>query len=349
MTDSLTYTPGQIVDRATIRQIYARQPTLSFTDAAAILDAHSLGAVQSLQHIAGTWMNTTYEIVPRVHAPVIVKIQHRPGVGSLATEQAVIHALQPIPTLPVSRLCLLDTSGAVIPFPYLLVEKLPGLSARMVFEHADHATRLTLATMLGETVGTIHAQTTFDPASLQCLDLHIWPQLLVDALDDAPLQRAIQGISASFFEQLSALLANTQPLSLTEPRVLLWGDPVFHNLLVSEQAAGYCLSGLFDFQQAGVGHRISDLTYVEGDFGRRRPPGVYEHPEYLPRFYTGYTSVMGDLTPIPDALRQITRIVRAALGIRFEWNCMRCFSPPMPEQLQLILDGITHLKCGAEE
>ena len=344
MTSKLSYEIGQVVDRATIRQIYSTQIALSLPEAQAILDVHQSGAVRKLTEIAGTWMNTTYELVNDADEAFVIKIQHRQGIGSLEAEHTIIRTLHQTGALPVSSICLHDASCTVIPYPYLLMNKLEGQSARTVFEQADQETRLSLATMLGKTIGLFHTEpiVTFD--TLQRLDLNEWQGIIEEALtSDKALQQAITGISASFFEQLAAAMANVSTPPVEDSPVLLWCDPVFHNMLVSSCSSRYRLSGIFDFQQAGYGHPITDLMYVEGDFGRRRPPGVYEHPDYLCRFYDGYRAITGNAVQVPDELRQMNVMIRFALGVRFDWNCMRCFTPATPTMLQEMLTGLNQL------
>jgi hypothetical protein len=148
---------GQLADKTTLRKLYGEKPVISESIFAAILDSHHLGRLQSVTPLGGNLMNVVYDLQTSDGYQAILKIQFR-AAGSVEAEHKVIELLRSTALAPVSEWSFLDATCHICPYPYVLFSKLPGQSAREVFEASDAKVRQRLAQQLGHILGIIHSQ-----------------------------------------------------------------------------------------------------------------------------------------------------------------------------------------------
>lgn len=334
---------GQLADRETLRRLYSEKPLFSEQTLAAIFSKHQLGRLEQFAPLGGNVMNSVYDIRLESGRAAILKILVRPF-GAAEIEHRVIDYLRSSTTLPVSSWSILDTACDVCPYPYVIFSKLPGRSAREVFESSDHEIRQQLAQYLGHTVGVIHSlqipasEFLWNDRLSQCR-----PVLEEIFFKDAAFQAEITACVPAFFLRLSELLEAIDLSDSEDEAVLLWKDPVFHNMLVKGDSQGITLSGLYDFQFASIGSRAFDLIYVEGDFRGRSPREVYGDPAYLQSFKDGYERSSGFRYEIKECHRTLWNVLSYAREVRNWWDWGRILHPKTPSFLEMLLKSLSAL------
>ncbi len=336
---------GQLANMPTVEQIGRQKLEFSTADASAILEKHQLGRLVTLKPLEANPMNSIFELTLEQGDSFILKIQYRPGIGSLKGEHYAIHLLRQLTNLPVSNLCLFDDDKDIIPYPYLLSNKLSGESGYNFFERTGHANRMQLSEALGHIVGVIHRLEVREPEQLRNCDLNQWQGIVKEALlSDEDLREEIAALSDTFYMQFSDLMASVPVLQIDDEPVLLWGDPFFYNLLVKSSGSKVQITGLYDFQFAAYGSSLFDLYKIEGDFRVRRPREIYGHPEYIEQFYKGYEGA-GKVVNAPSDTHQIlVNIIRNAIQVRYWWwDCFGILHSKTLEYLKAILVGLAAL------
>ena len=299
----------------------------------------------TLKSLEANPMNSVFELTQEQGDAFILKIQYRPGIGSLNGEHYAIHLLRQLTDLPVSSLCTLDDDKDIIPYPYLLSNKLSGESGSDFFERTDHANRMQLSKALGRIVGAIHCLEVRAPEPLRNCDLSQWRGIVQKALlSDEDFRKEVAALSHAFYPQLDDLMASVSALQTDDEPVLLWGDPFFYNLLVTSSGREVQITGLYDFQFAAYGSRLFDLYKIAGDFRVRHPREIYGHPEYIEQFYKGYEGAGKAVNPPSDTHQILVDIIRNAIQVRYWWwDCFGILPPKASECLKAILVGLVEL------
>ena len=336
---------GQPANTPTVKRIGRQKLELSTTDASAILEKHQLGRLMTLKPLDANPMNSVFELTPEQDDSFILKIQYRPGIGSLNGEHYAIHLLRQLTDLPVSSLCTLNDDRDIIPYPYLLSNKLSGESGSDFFERTDHANRIQLSEALGYVVGVIHSLEVAEPAHLRNCDLNQWQEIVSGALfSDENFREDIAAFSDTFYSELNDLMASVSTLQIDDEPVLLWCDAFFHNLLLKNRGRKIQITGIYDFQFAAYGSHLFDLNKIEGNFRLRRPREIYGHPEYIEQFYKGYEGVGKAVNAPSDTHQILVNIIRNAIQVRYWWwDCFGILHPKTSEYLKAILVGLAEL------
>ena len=299
----------------------------------------------TLKSLEANPMNSIFELKPEQGDSLILKIQCRPGIGSLEGEHYTIHLLKQLTNLPVSHLCLFDNDRDIIPYPYLLSNKLSGESGYVFFERTDHANRMQLSEVFGHTVGVIHCLEVEEPEHLRNCNLNQWRKIVKEALlSDADFREEIAALSDTFYPQLNDLMVSVLASQIDDEPVLLWGDAFFYNLLVKSSDSKVKITGLYDFQFAAYGSYLFDFYKIEGDFRVRRPREIYGHPEYIEQFYKGYEGAGKAVNAPSDTHQILVNIIRNAIQVRYWWwDCFGILHSKTPEYLKAILVGLAEL------
>ena len=337
--------PRQLANKETVKRIGRQKLSLSRAEASAILEKHQLGSLMTFKSLDANPMNSIFELTLKQDDSLILKIQHRPGIGSLEGEHYVMHLLKQQTDLPVSNLCLLDDDKDISPYPYLVSNKLSGESGYAFFERTDHANRMQLSEALGHIVGALHSLEVAAPEQLRNCDLNQWQGIVKEALlSDENLREEIAAFSDTFYSRLSDLMASVSALQIDDEPVLLWGDAFFHNLLVKSSGSKVHISGLYDFQFAAYGSRLFDFCKIEGDLRVRHPREIYGQPEYIEQFYKGYEGTERAVN-VPSTTHQIlVNVIRNAIQVRYWWwDCFGVLHPKTSDYLKAILVGLAEL------
>ena len=124
--------PGQPHSGELLRRLSREKYPITGSQIQDILDEYRLGVLATFRTVGGTnFPNTVIDVRTASGESFIIKIQTRSLPGwSLRQEHRAIRALQRADEVPVSEKCELDESGALLPHPYLISNRLEGRQGR---------------------------------------------------------------------------------------------------------------------------------------------------------------------------------------------------------------------------
>ena len=339
--------PKGMVDKATFRQLCGEDYLMSTEEADLLLQKHGLGKLKRVEKREGNFLNSVYDCETDQGSSYIVKIRFRGGHETLEADQKVTVVLREV--LPVAHICLLDHDCDILPHPCLILSKLQGELAERIFEGSEHSVRIAVSRRMGEIMAVMHSlPVTSDLAPDKNLfRLNCWKESVACGLYDRPDMRSeIDRIHPSFYGRLEELLSRISLPSFDEQLCLVWGDPKFHNFLVRRDEDDFIVSGVFDFESSGIGNRIFDFLYVEGNFRRGQADGIYRDPEYVEAFYGAYTDAGGVVPELSEQERVLRDVVLKANGGAWWWDGAKILPPRIGSVLDDVLIGLEELANG---
>ena len=337
---------GQPHSRERLRRLSREEYPITEGQVQNILDNYRLGVLSTFETIDGTNLpNTVIDIRTTSGDGFVLKIQTRSlPEWSLRQEHQAICVLQSVDEVPVSEKCELDESGEILPYPYLISNRLQGRQGELFFQQASHELRLSLAEQLGEMTAIIHQQT--PPPGLPKLPegmRSVEEALLGNAALKRELEAQVPGLERRMKRAMGAL----EDTGETGGEVLLKVEAGLHNLLVEENGKDLRISGLFDFQAARIGPRITDLTKVEGSIATHAARGP-SHPShhrdrYVEAMRQTYRGRCGFNPEFDAEAHLMLDVVGHARLVRYWWDCFEYLHPRNPLWIERVLLGLMRL------
>ncbi|MER7579105.1 aminoglycoside phosphotransferase family protein [Kitasatospora sp. NPDC097691] len=220
----------------------------------------------------------------------------------------------PIPT-PVVR----EAGEYVNGWRYVLMSRLPGEGLAPAWPRIPQPERERIARDCGEALAALHA---LDPEPLaDALGPGDWLAFLDDRRADAVARRRRRGLPEAWSEQIPDFLA-AAPLPAAPGRALLHTEFMREHLL-TDPAAGWRLTGLFDFEPAMIGDPDYDLVAV-GLFTTRADPHLLGQllaaygRAVDPRLLMAYT-LLHVYSNLPWYLRELKPSARTLDALAEEW------------------------------
>jgi hygromycin-B 7''-O-kinase len=183
--------------------------------------------------------------------------------------QALARARQAIPHLVPEVVLKGDFEG----WPYLFIQRQPGLRLTEVWPSLEWAVRASLLAQLGDATANLHSVST---VGLDALTLD-WPAFVRGRIAGCVERQRRLGLTEELVAQIPGFLESIGPrLDADCHRVLLHADLTGGNLLVSEQQGAWRLSGIIDFADSFVGPSAYEFAspiafLVNGQPGLLRP------------------------------------------------------------------------------
>jgi len=186
-----------------------------------------------------------------------------------------------------------------------------------------------------------------NPRSLT--QLRKWRDKISESLlYDQEFRQEIEAVSKGIGERIERLTSDIPRAEIREEDTLLWGDPGFHNLLVSETEDSVNVSGVLDFESAMYGNRMFEMRRARGNVQRRKPPEVYGDPELIVQFEAGYCETGPVLKEIGEVERAVYDVLFEAAGVRWWWDNLGVLHRKTPDTLERIENTLEKLKRVAE-
>jgi len=157
--------------------------------------------------------------------------------------------------LPVATPALLG-DGEIEGWPYLVLERLPGVSLASIWTSLAEPDRRRIAGSLGELIGVLHR---LPIAGLEALRVD-WPSFIADRRAACADQHRRKGASETLLAGIPAALAAAEPLAALRREVLVHADVADVNVLIELRDGVWQLSGLLDFGDSMVGDADYDLV-----------------------------------------------------------------------------------------
>jgi hygromycin-B 7''-O-kinase len=215
-------------------------------------------------------------------------------------------------------------SGSIEGWPFLVMTRLGGRVLHDTWPRLDGAARERVVHQAGELLAAVH--------QLDANDLALeadWPTLVRERVAGCVARHREQGAPEALIEQIPDLLARAAPLYPADMRsVIVTGDLHDYHLLAEQRAGQWQLSGLYDFDDARLGHADYDLAATALFLAAGRP-------DLLRALFLGYGQ------PAPDAARA-RRLLAYTLLHRYRelrW-VLREFVGRVPDTLEQLAEAI---------
>ena len=215
---------------------------------AAVCARHGLDGKRPVRYDSGSL--PVYAIGTE-HALKLFPPQERDYASIEARALAAVHGRLPIPT---PRLLAADTLNG---WHCLLMTQLPGRRLVDVWPETSLVERDRMADQLGSAMATLHA---LDTGALADFTPR-WDEFLPAQRDSAVERQRARRLAAYWLDRMADFLHRWMP-PIDPRRSLLHTEVMREHLLVSNDASGWHLTGLFDFEPAMLGAPEYDFASV---------------------------------------------------------------------------------------
>ena len=148
-------------------------------------------------------------------------------------------------------------SGTIGDWPYVVMSRLPGQPLKAVRPNLAADDQQRLVADAARLLTAVHAVPTTDLPELDA----DWPTFVRERIAGCVARHTEQQAPAHLVAELPEFLANAMPLYPDDLRLsIVTGDFHDYHLLVEERGGRWQLSGLFDFDDARLGHVDYDLA-----------------------------------------------------------------------------------------
>ena len=141
-------------------------------------------------------------------------------------------------------------------WPYLVITRLQGVLGEEAWPDMPEPDKARVLGQIGETIADVQRAPLGDLASIEPR----WDDFMRGQIEGCRARHTRLGLPRKFLDGLDEFLAATTPLIPTDaPPVILVGEYIPQNFLLSRDASGWRLSGLFDFGVVLTGWGEYDL------------------------------------------------------------------------------------------
>lgn len=192
-------------------------------------------------------------IVFAIGADHVVKLFEPIFPGEAATERAVLERVEGRLAVPTPRVV---AAGEMEGWSYVVMSQLAGRSLREAWDEIATAERAEICRRVGEAVARLHAL----PAETLPIPGPGWEEFLARQAEGCVERQRKYGLAEGWLEQVPGYLASV----LLPPRrpVLLHTEVMRDHVLVQRGAAGWEVTGIFDFEPAMRGDPEYELASV---------------------------------------------------------------------------------------
>jgi hygromycin-B 7''-O-kinase len=257
-TDPLSLPPLQDL---TAFRAYRAEPSRWLPAARDIARGH--GVICSEPVVFGTGTNLVVglgDLILKIFPPF-----HR---GQFISERSTLRVLAGQLSIDVPRLI---AEGERDGWPYLIITRLSGVLAADVWADMEEADRESVLRQLGETIASVQR---VPPGELIEI-APSWPDFLQAQIAGCRARHERLGLAAKFLDGLDDLLRDARELIPTHaPPVILVGEYIPENFLLTRDSDGWRVSGLFDFGDVFAGFGDYDLLGPSAFMSAGRPGRV---------------------------------------------------------------------------
>jgi hygromycin-B 7''-O-kinase len=141
-------------------------------------------------------------------------------------------------------------------WPYLVITRLPGVLGSEAWPGMPEPDKERVLRQIGETIADVQRAPLGDLASIEPR----WDNFIRGQIEGCRARHTRLGLPRKFLDGLDQFLAAAIPLiPMDAPPVILVGEYIPENFLLSQDASGWRLSGLFDFGDVLTGWGEYDL------------------------------------------------------------------------------------------
>ncbi|MCO5168937.1 MAG: aminoglycoside phosphotransferase family protein [Planctomycetes bacterium] len=185
---------------------------------------------------------------------VVLKLFVHLWADDAARERAALRAIDG--RLPVPRVL---AEGDLEGWPYVLIERLPGIAIKHVWADLDRTDQEALAEEVGAFARRLHDEV----APGQGWAQPTWDDFIADRRARCLEHHARRGATREWLERIEAWLAGLPPVAPTDLRPRLLHADLTHDHLLVEQVDGrWRLRGVIDWADAQAGDPLYDLAVL---------------------------------------------------------------------------------------
>ena len=141
-------------------------------------------------------------------------------------------------------------------WPYLVITRLPGVLGSDAWPGMQEPDKERVLRQIGETIAEVQRAPLGDLALIEPR----WESFMRKQIEGCRARHTRLGLPRKFLDGLDQFLAAATPLiPMDAPPVILVGEYIPENFLLSQDASGWRLSGLFDFGDVLAGWGEYDL------------------------------------------------------------------------------------------
>lgn len=213
----------------------------------------AIAAREGIRFDAATPFSTGTNVVVALNDGLVLKVyppryrhQHVSEVASLKVLAGRLHVSIPE----------IVAEGEVEGWPYLFMSRLSGIVGSEVWAGLSEDQKLGVLGQVGEVIAAVQA---VPPGMLDFIEPS-WPDLVTRQIAACHARHAAQGLPAPLLADLDRLLETAGEIIPTDgPRVILTGEYIPENFLLSEDRGQWRIAGLFDFGDVMTGFHEYDL------------------------------------------------------------------------------------------
>lgn len=219
---------------------------------AALDIARSHGLPHADPHVFSTGTNLVVGLDDRL----ILKLFPPSLRGQFESERISLAQLRGRLSVPIPEIVL---EGERDQWPYLVITRLSGVVGSQAWPILPEDQKERVLAQIGETIAQVQRVPVGDLARIEPR----WPQFMVQQIAGCRARHERLGLSPKFLDGLDELLADAEALvALDAPPVILTGEYIPENFLLSCNDGSWRLSGLIDFgdvMTAGMPRRVRSL------------------------------------------------------------------------------------------
>ena len=173
--------------------------------------------------------------------------------GQFISERASLRQLRGRLSLPIPEILF---EGERDGWPYLIITRLSGVVGSEVWPKLPEDQKERLLAQIGATIAEVQRAPLGELASIEPQ----WGQFISRQIDGCRARHERLGMSRKFLDGFDDILRDAATLiPLDKPPVILTGEYIPENFLLSQEGTGWRLSGLFDFGDVMTGWGEYDL------------------------------------------------------------------------------------------
>lgn len=236
-------------------------------------DISDEGDFERWRSVSNRWLPVVIEIAQRANVDAVSPTSFKTGTNLVVdlNGAAILKIFPPIYStqFAVERIALRQLDGRLsVPIPrilaegedsgwsWLIITKLPGTVGSEVWPVLSEQERLAILGDIGRTIAEVQA---VDPAEL--LEMQpAWPDFIKRQAEGCIERHRRQGLDASLLADLPALLLSAPSVLPADVQpVILTGEWIPENLLLTKTSDGWKLAAVIDFGDVMTGWREYDL------------------------------------------------------------------------------------------
>jgi hygromycin-B 7''-O-kinase len=211
--------------------------------------ARSHGLKPAMPHIFTTGTN----LVVGLGGDLILKIFPPIYRGQFVSERSSLALLRGRLTVPIPEIVF---DGERDQWPYLVITRLPGILGTQAWPALPEDQKERILAQIGETIAQVQRVPVGEMSRVEPR----WHQFMSKQIEGCRARHERLGLPRKYLDGLDDLLRDAAALiPLDAPPVILIGEYIPENLLLSSEAGNWRLSGLFDFGDVFTGWGEYDL------------------------------------------------------------------------------------------